>query len=81
MDESYLPKEEKNLIYGQQFEIYIPKDMYIVMGDNRNNSHDSRYWGFVPRKNLKGKAVRILWNVTFDHLLPNMNLLRTGIKI
>ena len=38
----------------------IPKDMYFVVGDNRDNSNDSRYWGYVPRENFMGTADYIL---------------------
>ncbi|NQU73111.1 MAG: signal peptidase I [Candidatus Omnitrophica bacterium] len=41
--------------------IAIPPDSYYVLGDNSSSSRDSRYWGFVPKKNLLGKAFFIYW--------------------
>ncbi len=42
--------------------VTVPLDHYFVMGDNRDNSQDSRYWGFLPRDYIKGRALLIYWS-------------------
>lgn len=43
-------------------EVVVPPNSYFAMGDNRDNSLDSRYWGFVPRENIIGKPFVIFWS-------------------
>lgn len=48
--------------FGQEnMKIQVPKDSYFVLGDNSASSQDSRYWGFVPKENILGKALVIYW--------------------
>jgi signal peptidase I len=44
-------------------DLVIPKDSYFAMGDNRDVSFDSRYWGFVPRENVLGRPLFIAWSL------------------
>jgi signal peptidase I len=46
--------------------VTVPAGHYFVMGDNRDNSQDSRYWGFLPRENVKGRALVIYWSYDPD---------------
>jgi signal peptidase I len=67
------PSSEPNLMLldrGQEMlanhvvngEIVVPPGSFFAMGDNRDNSLDSRYWGFVPRENIIGKPLIIYWS-------------------
>ena len=47
----------------QNGELVVPEGRYFVLGDNRNNSRDSRYWGFVPRANIVGRPFVIYFSV------------------
>ena len=50
---------DRNVVGG---EIVVPPNSYFAMADNRDNSSDSRFWGFVPRENIIGKPFLIYWS-------------------
>ena len=56
---SALDMLEHHVVNG---EVVVPPGHYFAMGDNRDNSADSRYWGFVPRENIKGKPLLVYWS-------------------
>ncbi len=60
--------------FGVSEPVRVPAGHYFAMGDNRDNSQDSRYWGFVPRANIIGHALYVHWS--FNPVLPEEQ--RTG---
>ena len=55
--------------YRDQFgPVRVPPDSYFALGDNRDVSQDSRFWGAVPATNLKGRALLVYWS--FSHEEP-----------
>lgn len=67
LDESRHPMNQDDMNFGP---ITVPPDHYFMMGDNRPASADSRYWGPLPKKNIKGQAFIIIWPFRHFGLIP-----------
>lgn len=55
---------EESLKFGVKEPVTVPPNSYFAMGDSRDNSQDSRYWGFVPRENIFARALYV--HLSFD---------------
>src|SRR5258706_9785616 len=74
LKETYIaPVNQGNPYAYKQISEVVPPNDYFVMGDNRRGSYDSRAWGFVPRKNIIGRAAFVYWPLGQDNngFLPN----------
>jgi signal peptidase I len=65
----------KTIVHG---EIIVPTDQYFVLGDNRNDSEDSRYWGFVPQQDIVGRPLLVTFSAHTEGTWPHR--LRLGLK-
>ena len=54
--------------YLQGDDLVVPPGKYFAMGDNRENSLDSRYWGFVPRENIIGRPLVVYWSIAIPEV-------------
>src|SRR5205823_10056225 len=60
--EAYVPPDNRDAnSWRDGEEQVVPDSKYFVLGDHRNQSSDSRMWGYVPRENIYGKAVFVYW--------------------
>ena len=74
LNETYVAQINQGNLSGSTIQNrLVPPNMYFVLGDDRIRSSDSRYWGFVPRQNIIGRAALVYWPLKQDNdgFLPN----------
>jgi len=77
LEESYLDPR-LNLSHRSLARTYVRPNYYFVMGDNRDNSSDSRIWGLVPKKYIYGKALFRYWPLTAASVIHHEDVNPTG---
>ena len=80
-DVSYSVMTNPDVRYSADGELFVPEGHYFVMGDNRDHSNDSRFWGFVPEENLVGKAVMIWMHWDWRSGGTGLEVSRIGTRI